>query len=208
MIRVILLIASLTLSMVVEGQNKYSKDMQEALALFNEGNYEKAIPTFEQIASYSEQEWLPNYYVSLSYIMNSFTVSDKIRKKELLENADTYFQNIASSQAQNPEVMNLEAMLYMGWIVYNPMQYGALYFNSVLEVYNRARKIDSANPRVAYMAVQFDMNSTRYLGGDPMDFCLDLEKAIELFHNFKPESEFHPNWGLDQAEDLYTKCAK
>lgn len=208
MIRVVLFIASFTLSLVVKGQQKYSEDMREALAFFKEANYEKAIPSFEKVAGYSAEDWLPSYYISLSYALQSFRETDKIRKEELLKKADNYFQKIASSQSKNPEVLNLEAMLYMGWMAYNPMQYGALYFSSVLDVYHQARNIDPNNPRVAYMSVQFDMNSTKYLGGDAKDFCNELEKAIELFHNFKPESEFHPNWGLDHAEELYRKCTK
>jgi len=208
MIRIILLIATFTLSLVVKGQQMYSEDMREALAFFKEANYEKAIPTFEKVAGYSAENWLPNYYISLSYALQSFREADKIRREELLKNADNYFEKIASSESKNPEVLNLEAMLYMGWMAYNPMQYGAMYFTSVVEAYNRARKIDPTNPRVAYMLVQFDMNSTKYLGGNAKDFCNELEKSIELFHNFKPESEFHPNWGLDHAEELYRICTK
>jgi len=32
------------------------------------------------------------------------------------------------------------------------------------------------------------------------------KKAIELFATFKPETEFHPNWGLDNAKKLSLEC--
>jgi hypothetical protein len=34
----------------------------------------------------------------------------------------------------------------------------------------------------------------------------DMEKAIELFATFKPETEFHPNWGLEKAKTLAQQC--
>jgi hypothetical protein len=32
------------------------------------------------------------------------------------------------------------------------------------------------------------------------------KKAIELFATFKPETEFHPNWGLEKAKTLAQQC--
>src|SRR5690606_27032142 len=108
MIRIILILASLALSLVVDAQSNYSENMRAALVSFHKADYEKAIPTFEKITVASSQEWLPNYYVSLSYILKSFEEKDKEQKKELLEKADIFFQKISSTHATHPEVLNLE----------------------------------------------------------------------------------------------------
>ena len=34
----------------------------------------------------------------------------------------------------------------------------------------------------------------------------DIEKSIELFANFKPETPFSPNWGKDRAESTLESC--
>jgi hypothetical protein len=33
-----------------------------------------------------------------------------------------------------------------------------------------------------------------------------VEKAIELFANFKPETSFHPNWGKERAKEVLASC--
>ena len=53
---------------------------------------------------------------------------------------------------------------------------------------------------------EWAMGSARFFGQDTDPFCKDVERAIDLFVNFKPESQFHPNWGKDRAEQILTSC--
>ena len=46
------------------------------------------------------------------------------------------------------------------------------------------------------------MGSAKYFGQDTAPFCKDLERSIELFANFKPETPYHPNWGKERAEQV------
>ena len=32
------------------------------------------------------------------------------------------------------------------------------------------------------------------------------EASLELFDTFKPESDFHPNWGRERAEQVLAEC--
>ena len=50
------------------------------------------------------------------------------------------------------------------------------------------------------------MGSARYFGQDTQPICKDVERAIELFANFKPETPFHPNWGIERAEEVLKSC--
>jgi hypothetical protein len=50
------------------------------------------------------------------------------------------------------------------------------------------------------------MGSARFFGQDTTPFCKDVEKALELFATFKPETPFAPNWGQDRAEDTLKSC--
>jgi len=62
------------------------------------------------------------------------------------------------------------------------------------------------NPRVVYCKAEWDIGGAKYFGQDTKPFCKELERAIELFANFKPETAFHPNWGKDRAEALLESC--
>jgi hypothetical protein len=61
---------------------------------------------------------------------------------------------------------------------------------------------------VVFSKAEWDMGSARYFGKDIKPYCKDVERAIELFAKFKPESEFHPNWGKDRAEIVIKQCEK
>ena len=50
------------------------------------------------------------------------------------------------------------------------------------------------------------MGSARYFGQDIKPFCKDLERALELFANFKAETPFSPNWGKERAAMLLESC--
>ena len=43
---------------------------------------------------------------------------------------------------------------------------------------------------------------------DTTPFCKDLERAIELFANFKPDTPFYPNWGKEREEQILKTCSK
>ena len=59
---------------------------------------------------------------------------------------------------------------------------------------------------MVYGKAEWDMGSARFFGQDNSPFCGDIEKSIELFTNFKPETPFHPNWGKERAEDVLKSC--
>jgi hypothetical protein len=52
------------------------------------------------------------------------------------------------------------------------------------------------------------MGSAKYFGQDTAPFCKDLQNALELFANFKPESELHPNWGKSRVIQVLEDCGK
>lgn len=207
MIRFVLFIASLILSTIVSGQTSYQNDMQKGIELFESGNFEESSAVFEKIAETPQEDWLPNYYVALTNSLGSFGFSsDKEKMEKMLAKAQDFLDKELSKQPENVELLVIQTFIDTGWIIYDPMTYGMRGMNSVLGIFNKATQIDPTNPRVAFSRVQFDMNSARYMGGNPSDYCEDLKKAIELFTIFKPETELHPNWGLESAEKIAQEC--
>ena len=80
------------------------------------------------------------------------------------------------------------------------------YAGKITELYNKAYKLAPENPRVAFSKADWAMGSARYFGQDTKPFCSEIEKSIELFATFKPESNLHPNWGLERAEQVVESC--
>ena len=46
----------------------------------------------------------------------------------------------------------------------------------------------------------------QYFGQDTKPMSAQSEKSIELSSTFKPETAFHPSWGLDKAQDAVKAC--
>ena len=53
---------------------------------------------------------------------------------------------------------------------------------------------------------EFEIGGAKYFGTDTKPLCAQIEKSIELFVNFKPESPFHPTWGLERAQQALKEC--
>ena len=96
--------------------------------------------------------------------------------------------------------------IHTAWIVYDPMTNGQKLSGDVLYILNKAYKIAPENPRVVFQKASFEIGMANYFGQDTKPICAQIEKAIELFTTFKPETALHPNWGLDRAEAELKNC--
>ena len=73
-------------------------------------------------------------------------------------------------------------------------------------ILNKAYRISPENPRVVFQKAFFEIGMAEYFGQDTKPMCAQIEKAIELFATFKPETTLHPSWGLDRAQAGLKKC--
>ncbi len=88
------------------------------------------------------------------------------------------------------------------------MTYGMKYGGKVAQIYEQAYAIAPENPRVLYCRAEWGMGSARYFGQDTAPYCKDLKKALDLFANFKPESNLHPNWGKSRVIQVLEGCSE
>ena len=102
--------------------------------------------------------------------------------------------------------MVMQALLYTVYVASDGATYGMTLSGKVMALYAQAEQIDSTNPRVVFNKAEWEIGSARYFGQDTKPFCKDIERSIELFTNFKPESVFHPNWGKERAEEALKAC--
>ena len=205
MTKLITIIAMFVAS-IVSAQTQFDQGMKKALQTWKDGNSKEALVQLEQIAKTEKTNWLPNYYIAFINTTQAFGEKDKAKKVTLL-NAAQKAQDVCNELAMdNPEVLVLQAMIHTAWIVYDPMTNGQKLSGDVLYILNKAYKIAPENPRVVFQKASFEIGMAQYFGQDTKPMCAQIEKSIELFATFKPESAFHPSWGLDKAQEAVKTC--
>ncbi|MBC3759421.1 hypothetical protein H7U19_13460 [Hyunsoonleella sp. SJ7] len=204
----LIIIATLLISTVTIAQTNYEKGMNKAFELWGNGKPSEAVNLFERIASAEPDNWLPPYWAAQINIVTSFGEKDKDKLAAQLKKAQDLLNDATAISKNNPEIMVMQAMLHTAWIASDGATYGMTLSPKVVELYAKAEAIAPENPRVVASNAEWNIGSAQYFGQDTTPFCKDLERAKELFANFKPESPFHPNWGKDRVEMLLKSCEK
>lgn len=202
----LIIILLLMVSGILRGQTNYEEGMTRGIELWEKGNIEEASGLFQRIASAEKDTWLPNYYVALVNTTAAFGTKEYGQVNHYLTKAQAALDKELLFYPDNPELLVLQAMVHTAWIAYDPMSYGQSLSGKVMQLYARAEKLAPKNPRVVLNKAQFEMGSARFFGADVKPICVQIERSIDLFDNFKPESQFHPNWGKDQAEGMLKDC--
>jgi len=188
-------------------QTNYEKGMQKAFDLWEAQKTDDAVNLFERISSAEKDNWLPPYYAAEVLILNGFTIlNEKEKLEEQLKRAQVFLDDATAISKDNPEIMVLQALLYTVYVASDGAKYGMLLSGKIANIYATAYKISPQNPRVVLNKAEWDMGAAKYFGQDIAPFCKDIEKAVELFANFKPETSFHPNWGKERAEEVLKTC--
>lgn len=198
----------LFLTTLVSAQSQYETGMQKAFKLWDEGKNTEASALFERIASAEKDNWLPNYYVALVNATTAFTVKDKNKISGLLAKAQESLDKELDKNPNNSELLVLQALINTAWIVADPMTNGMKLSAKTVEIYNKAIALDPNNPRAVFGKAEFEIGGARYFGSDTKPMCAQIDKSIELFATFKPETVFHPKWGEERALQAQKECKK
>ena len=194
---------------LAQGQSQYEQGMNKAFELWKTNNTTEASAMFERIASVEQHNWLPNYYVALVNTTTAFQVlNDKQKVTALLNKAQETLDIEFVKNPENAEILVLQALIYTAWIASDPMTNGMKLSGKVMELYAKAERIAPNNPRVIFGKAEFEIGGARYFKQDTSAMCAQIEKAVTLFSNFKPETVYHPNWGLERALEAQKECAK
>ena len=204
----LIIITTLLVSGFITAQTNYDSGMQKAFELWRSNNPTEASNLFERIAAAEPNNWLPTYYAAQINIINSFGEKDEEKLSAQLKKAQDLINDATAISKDNPEILVLQALLHTAWVAYDGATYGMTLSGKVVEIYAKAAKIAPENPRVVYCKAEWDMGGARYFGQDTAPFCKDLERSLELFANFKPETPFHPNWGKERVEQVLQTCGK
>jgi tetratricopeptide (TPR) repeat protein len=202
----VITIAILLCSIVASAQSNYEKGMQKAFDLWSQNKPEEAVHMFERIASAETDNWLPPYWAAQINIVTSFGEKDEEKLAAKLKKAQNLLNDATAISKNNPEIMVLQAMLHTAWIASDGATYGMTLSPKVVELYTKAEALAPNNPRVVASKAEWNIGSAQYFGQDIAPFCKDLKRALELFANFKAETQFHPQWGKDRVEVLLESC--
>ncbi|MGB5418356.1 tetratricopeptide repeat protein [Algibacter sp.] len=202
----LIIIATLLVSGFAIGQSNYEKGMQKAFDLWGQNQPTEAANLFERISKAEPDNWLPPYYAAQINIVYCFGEPDEEVLSAKLKKAQDLINDATAISKDNPEIMVLQALLHTAWVAYDGATYGMTLSGKVVEIYTKAKMLAPENPRVVYCKAEWDMGGAKYFGQDTEPFCKDLEHALELFANFKPETPFSPNWGLERVNQVLADC--
>jgi tetratricopeptide (TPR) repeat protein len=202
----ILIVALVVISGLTQAQTSFEKGMAKAFELWQNDKTDEAESMFERIAKAEPDEWLPDYYIAQLNSLKSWNVKDEAVLKAQLEKAQKHLDVALSKTERNAELLVMQAQIYTNWVAYDGATYGMKYAAKVGELYAKAVELHPTNPRAAFCKADWAMGSAKYFGKDTEPYCKDIEASIELFDTFKPESDFHPNWGKERAEQVVTNC--
>ncbi|KAF2517256.1 hypothetical protein [Flavobacterium foetidum] len=191
---------------VSTAQTKFEQGMGKAFALWKEGKNTEASQLFERIASAEKSSWLPNYYVALVNTTASFAEKDKTKVNLMLTKAQEALDVEMIKDQSNSELYVLQALIYTAYVVADPMTNGMKYSAKVMEAYAKAKALDPKNPRAVFGEAEYQLGGAKWTGVDTKPLCVEVNKAIELFATFKPETEFSPKWGLERALEVQKTC--
>lgn len=179
--------------------SKYEDGMHQAFQLWEEDKSWEAANMFERIAKAEQDEWLPWYYASQIYVLNSFEEQKEEKLTANLLKAQNFINEATSVSKDNAELLALQAQLYTVWIIFDGQKYGMLYSAKATDLYSRALALTPNNPRIILAKAEWDMGLASFFGKTVTSYCKDIQHAIDLFPNFKPEEAFYPTYGKERA---------
>lgn len=192
----------------LSAQTQFEQGMGKAFGLWKERKNSEASAMFERIASAEKNSWLPNYYVALVNTTSAFSEKDKSKVDLLLTKAQDALDVEFIKDQNNAELYVLQALLYTAWVVQDPMTNAQKYSGRIMENYAKAKAIDPNNPRAVFGEADYQLGGAKWTGVDTKPLCAEVDKAVELFATFKPETPFSPKWGLDRALETQKNCKK
>jgi len=193
---------------LLSAQTQFEQGMGKAFGLWKEGKNAEASAMFERIAAADKNSYLPNYYVALINTTSAFTEKDKTKIDLLLTKAQDALDIELIKDQNNAELYVLQALIYTAWVVADPMTNGMKYSAKVMEAYAKAKAIDPNNPRAVFGEADYQLGGAKWTGVDTKPLCVQVDKAVELFATFKPETQFSPKWGLERAVEAQKNCKK
>lgn len=199
---IITIVLFLCSSMGMKAQTHYEQELTTALELWQDQKPQEAAKLFEHIATAEGKKWLPYYYSSQIKIVESFDMTNRTKKEQLLREAQGLLNKAKELEADEVELMVLQAMLHTSRLTIDPDTYGMSLAPVITEIYAEAAKIAPENPRLVLSKTEWEIGSAPYYGEDPKIYCPDLKAGLALFENEDDAPTQAPTWGKERLQRL------
>ncbi|HDR52665.1 MAG TPA: hypothetical protein ENN90_13785 [Mariniphaga anaerophila] len=182
-------------------ESQYQQAMQKAIETLNNSvspdEYNFVANTFERISTAEPGEWLPLYYAAYANIVHSFEVENSNQKDQLLDKAQQFLDKAFKIAPEESELFALQAFLYPGKIMVDPMGRGPEYMGKIYQALDDAIRLNPDNPRPYFLRAITTLNMPPEFGGGPAVAKPIFETAKEKFESFQPATPLSPNWGKE-----------
>ena len=181
--------------------NKYQKTMLKTLSLMDQaaGNedYLDCANTFERIAEAEKDRWIPYYYSSHCCILMSYSEADGTKKDLILDRAQLMLDKATLIAPEESEIHVLQAFLYPGRILVDPVARGMVYMEKSFQSLGKAMTLNPKNPRSYFLLGINKLNMPSSMGGGAEVARPLFLEAEEKFKSFQSEDPLWPKWGED-----------
>mgnify|MGYP001571471638 CR=1 FL=1 len=205
----LLIVFSLVSFLSFSQNKKYVAMMKKNIAFLDsaktETNYLAAAMNFVKMAGTEKKEWLPNYYAGMAYVLIAFEKEGEEIDK-WADKAEQCINRADSLSKDNAEILVLKAMCSSSRIMVDPMARGFMFGKEAYDYSQKAMALEPTNPRPYANKGQGTFYMPEAFGGGGAKARPYIEKAIERYKTYKPQSELHPNWGEKMCKDLLKKC--
>jgi len=205
----LLVISMMLIAGFVSGQTKYEVGMGKAFEQLKAAKTAEDMGStaafFERIADAEHDKWLPYYYAAYCNYLTGW-MNPNADKDAVCEKSKALIFKAEELEKNNSELFVLRQMVAVQQLTVDPMSRYQAYGAQANEALENAIKLDPSNPRIYLVDGQYKVNVPEAFGGGKSIGKKLAEKSLELFKNFKPQSDFHPNWGKEQAEKLLAQC--
>lgn len=179
---------------------QYHSAMTKAVAALDSADtpadYQVAANTFSRIAQAEPKEWLPLYYAAFSLMNQAFPMfrEDAAKAIQTLDLAQATLDKAKALAPGESDLAVLQAYLYIGRVMENPMVKGAEMTPKVFGELEKAAAINPGNPRAAFLQGTYVLNMPEFYGGGAANAKPHFEKAAALFEQEKDRGLL-PHWG-------------
>ncbi len=180
--------------------DKYASAMKTNITLLDsmmmKNNGADIANNFTRIGDAEKTQWLPYYYAAFCTVSSAFLEKDNTKKDALADKSNDLITKAATILGKdNSEIDVIKSMIATAHMTVDPQTRYMTYGPEISENIEKAKSLDSTNPRPYLLEAQNKFYTPEAYGGgkDPAKPLFD--KAKELFDSFKPESDISPNWG-------------
>lgn len=206
----LLTIALIIGSQVMSQSDVFNAKMQAALQKYGQAktsaDYTSAAFDFQQIASVETENWLPEYYNAMCYVMASYGGESPALKDEFLDEAEASISKLKALAPTEAEIFALEALFYTARLSVNPMERGQKYSILSRKSVGMALAMDSTNVRARQLAIANEFGTAQFFGSDTEPICKQAQALLLVWDDYKVRSPFHPNWGKNHLMSIAKSC--